>query len=260
MLRDFYVADRRVLAGRFEMEWFDHVLAQTGLGERFFEFPPFDPALLHSDSYEKVADLLSETLRSAGITPRDLLEVGSALGRGFYEVCVRTPSLRAATLVEPSEVLADAFDTLFKGNGPRLYPVLRGNAELAAVSFNGAHLKESVRNVEITVINAPHDALVVDRLGTFDLVLCSNVLDQCTAPLALVELLKRHTAPGGVCAVSCTYMWNSKYLGKGEIPAPFALFDNGWTQVNEANIPFAFRTFERHWWLFLSQMCVFRRD
>src|SRR4051812_44775718 len=115
---DFYL-DRRALAGYFEKEWFDHVLAKTSLPSSFFKFVPFDPPLLYCDSHQKVAGFLGRTLASAGVAPARLLEIGSALGRGLYELCQRTPSLRSATLIEPSQNLADTFESLFRNDGPR---------------------------------------------------------------------------------------------------------------------------------------------
>ena len=203
---DFY-ADRRRLAEYFEKEWFDHVLAKGCLPPSLFEFPPFDPARLYCESHEKAAEFLSGTLRSVGVAPTRLLEVGSALGRGFYELCRRTPSVRSATLVEPSQNFARTFDSLFRSHESRLYPVLWGNTGLVDVTFDSTHLRDTCRHVVISVINAPHDQLG-DDLGLFDPVLCFNVLDQCHAPLSLVDRLKRHTAPGGVLALSCTYQWN----------------------------------------------------
>ena len=50
--------------------------------------------------------MLAHALKDLDTPPTRLLEVGSALGRGLYEIYRRTPSLRSATLVEPSETLA----------------------------------------------------------------------------------------------------------------------------------------------------------
>jgi SAM-dependent methyltransferase len=229
MESDFYT-DRRGLAGYFEKEWFDHVVAQGNLPPTLFEFPPFEPLRLYCDSHEKVADFLAHTLKGMGAAPTRLLEVGSALGRGLYEIYQRTPSLRSATLVEPSQNLAHAFESLFKSDGVRSYPVLWGNAEMVDVIFDSSHIREAVGNLAISLINAPHGQLTED-LGRFDLVVCFNVVDNCHDPLALVERLQRHTAPGGTIALSCTYQWSKKHLGTTETPTRniCELFDEGWT-------------------------------
>jgi len=101
MERDFYI-DQRWLAAYFEKDWLDQVLAQDrGLK---FEFPPFPEGLLYSRYHEDFAELLRQAIGPA--RPARLLEVGSSLGRTFYEVCRRMPELREATLVEPSQNLA----------------------------------------------------------------------------------------------------------------------------------------------------------
>src|SRR5688500_17202221 len=123
---DFYT-DRRGLAGYFEKEWFDHVVAQGNLPPTLFEFPPFELSRLYCDSHEKVADFLAHALRDLVAPPTRLLEVGSALGRGLYEIYQRIPSLRSATLVEPSQNLANAFESLFRCDRVRSYPMLWGN-------------------------------------------------------------------------------------------------------------------------------------
>jgi len=270
---DFYLGNRRWLASYFEKEWFDHVLAQNALPSSLFEFAPFDPSLLYCDSHQKVADFLCHTLTDVEVAPQRLFEIGSSLGRGFYEIFQRIPSLRSATLVEPSQMLSSTFESLFRSRDTCSYPVLWGNKEMVDVAFDSSHLQEAVRALSISLINSPDEGLRED-LGFFDLVTCFNVIDNCEAPLALVERLKRHTAPGGILALSCTYQWSKKYLGTTterrekllepatETPATDIneLFCDGWTHLNEGNIEFKFRKSERHWVQFLSHVSVFRRS
>ena len=270
---DFYLGNRRWLASYFEKEWFDHVLAQDAVPSSLFEFVPFDPALLYCDSHERVADFLCHTLTDIGVAPQRLLDIGPALGRGFYEIYQRTPSLQSATLVEPSEMLSTTFESLFRSRETCLYPTLWGNKEMVEVAFDSTQLQDSVRGVSISLINSSHEELEED-LGFFNLVTCFNVMDNCQEPLALVERLKRHTAPDGILALSCSYQWSKKYLGTTtervdkllepatEMPTMNIneLFSDGWTHLNESNIEFKVRRNERHWVRFLSHVSVFRRS
>ncbi len=183
------------------------------------------------------------------------------------------PSLRSATLIEPSQALASAFDRLFRHPAPTSYPVLWGNSDVLDVAFDSTHLQQAVRGLDVSLINCSHEQLGED-LGVFDLVTCLNVLDNCTAPLALVETLKRHTALGGILALSCTYQWSKKYLGTmseranrtlepaAEAPTRHihSLFGAEWTWLNDTNIQFTLRKSERHWFLFLSHVSVFRKN
>ncbi len=257
---DFYLPDRRALAGYFEKDWFDHVLEQGGLPASLFEFAPFDPSLLYSDGHERVADVLGRTLMDLGVAPERLLEVGSALGRGFYEICRRMPSVRSATLVEPSRALAATFESLFRGSGRAQYPMLRGNTDIVDVVFDSTHLQAVVQGVDVSLVNSSHEELGAD-LGAFDLVACFGVLDQCHSPRLLVERLKAHTAAGGILALSCGYQWSKKHLGPNETPIRNIndLFTDDWTPLSETNIEFTLRKSERHWWMFVSQVSVFQK-
>jgi len=272
-MADFYLSNRRALASYFEKEWFDHVAAQERLPASLFQFTPFSPSLLYCDSHERVAEFVSRTLDGLGLTPERMLEVGSALGRGCYEIHRRTPSLRAATLVEPSESLAATLDGIFRGAQPGQYPVLSGNADVVDVTFDSSSVQHAVRDLDIVLLPTPHEELP-DDLGRFDLVTCFNVLDNCEAPVALVERLQAHTAPGGVLALSCTYQWNQKYLDTtreraervqepaSDVPAEAidSLFRQGWTRVDETDIAFKHRKNERYWQTFLSHVTIFRKD
>jgi SAM-dependent methyltransferase len=266
---DFYT-DRLGLAGYFEKEWFDHVVAQRALPPSFFEFAAFDSTFLYDDTHEKVAAFLSQALNHLTAAPERLLEIGTALGRGFYEVCQRVPSLRSATLVEPSQLFAQTFESLFRGHVVSEYPVLRGNAEIVNVPFDSARVRQAVQHVDFSLLNTSHEGL--GHVGVFDLVMCLNVIDNAEAPLALVDRLKQHTAPGGVLILSTTYAWSTKYLGTAAqratgIIEPVAepptrnilsLFGAGWTLLGETNIEFKVRRTERYWRTFLSHVAVFQ--
>ena len=256
---DCYLSDRRALAQYFEKDWFDHALAQDCVPA--FEFTPFDPLTFYCDSHEKVSAFLAGAILDRNLAPQRLLEVGAALGRGFYELHRRTPSVRAVTLVEPSEGFAGALETLFLRPGLHRYPVLSGLEGMVEVAFDSTHLAASVQSIQVSLLNMRHEHLDIPP-GAFDLVTCFNVLSQCHQPLELVELLKRSTAPRGILALSCTYGWNSKYVGTGALPTTNinALFGASWVHVGETNVEFKFRKWERGWWHFLSHVTVFQKE
>ena len=114
--------------------------------------------------------------------------------------------------------------------------------------------------VAYETISLPFEELSAD-LGCFDLVLCSNVIDQCFAPRDLVRVLQKSTAPGGVLTMTCTYQWNDKYIGNASEPINDIqeLFDSEWVVLGETNIPFHVRVCERYWKTFLSHAVTFAR-
>ena len=55
-----------------------------------------------------------------------MLEVGSSLGRTFFEVCKRIQSMQSATLIEPSQNLFTTFDKIFAGAEAATVSILKG--------------------------------------------------------------------------------------------------------------------------------------
>jgi hypothetical protein len=243
MQKDFYLNERS-LAAYFEKDWFDHVLRTKQNDSSIFAFAQFDPSLVYSSYHEMFVSLLKQQLEQLGLQPKSVVEIGSSLGRTYFELCQSLPSLEKAVLVEPSQGLYSHFNRLFQlGPDFERFDVLNGNSELKSIWLD------------------TRQSLSPEALGPSDLVLCSNVIDQCQQPLELVELLKNSTARDGLLAVSCTYQWQDKYIGTGtrQIPNIKELFQGDWQLLTEANIPFQFRVNERHWMTFLSHVCVWRR-
>ena len=262
MTHDFYL-DEFAAAAYFEKDWFDQVILSGGARPGRFAFAPFDLGELHSPFHQNLAGLIAGA-QEGFADPARMLEIGAGTGRLFYELTRRLEHLGEATLVEPSLNLRGLFEKIFVGDGTAAesayFRVLKGNGELAEVRLNTAAIRERVGHVRRRCLNVPFAELPAD-LGTFDLVVCADVIDQCHYPLALVELLKRSTAPGGLVALSCTYQWQAKYRGLPPDPVRHLdqFFEDGWTPAGEANLPFRVRVNERHWMTFLSHVGLYRR-
>ncbi|MGZ3723422.1 MAG: hypothetical protein ACXVA9_10855, partial [Bdellovibrionales bacterium] len=127
--KDFYL-DERNLAAYFEKDWadfFDYCK---------FTFAAFDKNLLYCDYHERFVELIQTRLTKAAMQPRELLEIGSALGRTFFEVCRKIPSIENAVLVEPSRNLNSGFTRIFSGETPARISILNGNVETQEVPLN----------------------------------------------------------------------------------------------------------------------------
>lgn len=255
--KDFYLDDT-ACAAYFEKDWFDHVLQTGHARPSRFEFAAFEMKDLYSPYHERLVEFIAAELAKVPIKPLRVLEIGSSTGRTFYEICRRIDSVKQATLVEPSKNLFDVFSKIMD---PKIdvdyFPVLKGHAQLVEVAMSTSAIKKACASVEVQVLNLPFEQLTPD-LGQFDLVICSNVIDQCHEPLKLVELLKKSTAPGGMIALSCTYQWQPKYRGLPAKPIRHLdeLFTEDWSVRNETQIPFQLRVNERHWMAFLSHVCL----
>lgn len=254
MINDFYL-NKIAQAAYFEKDWFDHVEEPAR-----FSFAPFAIEDLYSPFHERLAEFVARNLKDS---PIRMLEIGSSTGRTFYELCTRLASIRQAILVEPSLNLAEIHSKIFglqlKPKDVEYFPALRGNVELTEVRMEIGKLRRACAHVDMSLLHKPHEEL--PELGVFDLVVCSNVLDQCHEPLRLVEYLKRATTPGGTLALTCTYQWQEKFRGLPAIPIRHVdeLFEKEWRIVDETNIPFHVRTNERHWKRFLSHVCLLTR-
>lgn len=258
MQKDFYL-NERMAAAYFEKDWFDHVLA-VQRPKSPFAFAPFETSALYCDYHERLVAFLASALRQVESQPRRMLEVGSSVGRTFYEVCKQIDSVETAVLVEPSENLSALFDRIFAGRDAERFSILSGNSDLIEVALDTRPIQAACNRVQVERLKVPFQKL--ESLGNFDLSVCSNVIDQCTDPHVLVDFLKNSVAPQGVLVLSCTYQWNDKYLGNAPLD-PISniahLFKAGWKPLGEMNLPFALRANERHWLTFLSHVMIFQK-
>jgi hypothetical protein len=256
---DFYI-DENWLASYCEKDWFDHVRAQEIDCSHLFKFPVFSSSRLYCPYHETFADLVAASVTKASTIPERMIEVGSALGRTYYELCRRIPSLSEAVLVEPSRNLARTFSEIFDGAESCELPVLEGNTGTTKIGLRTTGIRKACSRVTRKLLNTPY-ANIPDEVLPSELVICSNVVDQCERPTALIELLKRKTISGGILALSCTYQWNRKYIRADEplITNITDLFESGWRLIDEADIEFKCRRFERHWTTFLSHVCVLQK-
>jgi hypothetical protein len=261
MKTDFYL-DQRWLASYFEKDWFDKVIESQSDRLPIFEYPKFSQNLLYSDYHERFVRFISQAISTSGLpAPSTLLEVGSSLGRTFYEICKNVKSIESATLVEPSENLFHGFHRIFEDQQVQRFNVLSGNKELTEIEFNSQEIRSKCTHVTRKLINLPYEK-IADEILPHDLIICSNVLDQCKQPRALVDLLKRKTSQDGFLALSCTYQWNDKHIQDPNdmLTNINLLFDDGWKLIGETDIEFKCRRAERFWQTFLSHVAVFSKS
>ena len=87
---DFYI-DENWLASYCEKDWFDHIRAQETDCSHLFKFPAFSSNRLYCPYHEMFADLVAASVAKVSTIPERMIEVGSALGRTYYELCRRIP-------------------------------------------------------------------------------------------------------------------------------------------------------------------------
>ncbi len=255
--KDFYFAEENWLASYVEKDWYDHVNADEKNSHDEFHFHSFDSDLLYSDYHERLVDFIKTEIEKESPQPVTLLEIGSSLGRTFYEVCKKIDSIKKATLVEPSELLSSHFLKIFNGTGHVVLSALKGNVKVRQIALNNSSIKAATSKVKYSLLTLPFEQLNISE--TFDLVICSNVIDQIDDPLALAEVLKNKTSHGGVVALSCTYQWKRK-IDQEQIKDIARLFGDGWKILNETNISFKCRRNERFWMHFISHVIIIKKS
>jgi hypothetical protein len=183
------------------------------------------------------------------------VDLGGGLGRVLMELLNQLPSLVSATLAEPSPTLSQWSRAILTSEtaAPRI-PFVKGVGEVGwADAAEGLGLDRDAL-IKIRLVQGSVDA--VRRHGTrFDLVMLLNVLDQCEDPLTLATDTLELAAPGGYVCVADSYQYSPQ--------APFAtlheLFSQSdWAFIDEVELPFAFRTGERHRHLFLSHHVLYQ--
>ncbi len=188
--------------------------------------------------------------------PATCADVGGGLGRVLVELVRQLPSLEVATLAEPSP-------TLFQWNSQNLttdtatlrVPFVKGIGEVCWRDAPGRLGLEPDLLRKIRLVHGSVDVFC-GQASRFDLVTLLNVLDQCEDPLRLAAGALELVAPGGHVCVADSYQYSD--------PAPFTtlheLFAHPqWLPIAEAELPFLFRTGERHRHLFLSHHVVYQR-
>lgn len=213
-----------------------------------FKFPKFDPNLIYCPYHENFISFLQSTMALSNFLPESLLEIGASLGRAFYEVCKAIPSITEATLIEPSQALAGSFQQLFSGTDST-FPIHFGNhGVMTETKIDTREIYALSKDVKRNLLTLPYE-LLPSEIIRHDLVICSNVIDQCKDPKALIQFLKDRTNLNGILALSCTYQWHENYLNPSEKPIVnvSTLFDERWELLGKTNLEYRFRRNERFW-------------
>lgn len=255
---DFYV-DKQWLASYFEKDWMDKLIEQNADKNLKFHFPRFNSSNLYSSYHERFVSLIRLASDKVSGKPTSVLEIGSSLGRTYFEIAKSFSSVEKAVLVEPSENLESTFKNIFLSEKLNQFPTLSKYKNIEYVSFDTSKIRNCCAHINLEVLNKKYVEL--SQLGHFDLVVCSNVIDQCESPNSLVQIIKDKVSPNGLLAISCTYQWNDKYFKSNDeqITDIKDLFENEWLLLGEDEIEFRCRRNERHWLTFLSHTIVLQK-
>lgn len=105
------------------------------------------------------------------------------------------------------------------GNGPLTFPVAALGCAVTGVDVNAASIEKNradrrFPNARFAVV----PGATFDLGETFDLIICSEVLEHLDVPQPLVDSIARHLAPGGTLMVTVPNGWGPReVLGRVEI-------------------------------------------
>lgn len=255
---DFYI-DEKGLAAYFEIQWLDY-LREHGVTQPLISKSKSVPdSFISTDYAKKVSSFITRTLKCENTAPTTVLEVGPALGRNCYELLKSFPTIESITVVEPSRRLLSNFRQILIDGQECEFPYIKSINELGCFVFDAASIAKSCAHVDFTLLEKPFVSGLVR--GSFRLVTCLNVLDQCESPNILVDALKASTAPDGVLFLSCSYQWSKKHM-KDESEAVDDIneyFGEGWEKLAEDEHEYRIRFNERYSLLFLSHVVGYKK-
>lgn len=258
---DRYAAETR-LAGQVESEWRDVLLGEfleaSIPAARRLGFTEYlaGPAY-HRNAAEWVSSALAGYAQ-----PRTAADIGGGLGRFLFELLKQLPALDTVTYVEPSPTLFGwAKDMLTPGSTVARVPFLKGVAEVGWHEPPPSVRLDTELLHKIRLVHWAADTPTL-RGAQFDLVAALNVLDQCGYPSVVAERIMELVAPRGFVALSCTHQFQQRFFID-----PATLFASlhelfsatKWTLIAKTELPFVFRTGERHRNAFMSHHVLYRR-
>lgn len=247
--------ESRALAKYFEAHWIDYSIPNANAPSDIREVNSRDEC----SHAKKVAEKISAQILKHNIDTTTLLEVGPALGRTSFELLHSINSLMEVSFVEQSLKLHSNLEQIFTGKLVEL-PLIKDakNLYYASLSLESTFSSNHLKDIKFDFINAEFDYSLIDK--SYDLVVCLNVLDQCSSPVKLLNALKSKVNVGGVLCVSSTYQYPSKILASGELELHNLpeQFDDNWEQLEETNIDYKIRINHRCSNLFDSHLLIYR--
>ena len=255
---DFYI-DEKGLAAYFEAAWFGKFQALGQVHSLASKSKTVPDAYIDSPYFRDVSAFIANCCQRQKISPKDLLEVGPALGRVCYETVKAFSSLSKVVLVEPSHRLISGLERLLLNGGKTSFPYIYSLHQLNRISVDTSVIADECEHVNFKLIRSPMtEALVREE---FDLVYCLNVIDNSSSPSMIVESIKRATKNNGVLVLGCTYQWSKNHLQNlnEAVDDINEYFDASWEKLDEAEFDYKFRYNERYSNLFSSHVVIYKK-
>lgn len=204
-----------------------------------------------------VAKLAQQWIADASLDIRSFCDVGGATGRTVFEFDGRFPGLEKLVLVEPSRRFCDWAQRLLSSDDelPDVPLVNRAGSPkwLAAKSRPSAVARARER---LTIFNGTLERFLPQ--SGFDLVTCLNVTDRHPCPRELVRGIGRLMNDEGLLILSCPFDFHET-----STPNPDSWIDDlntlfvgsdSWSHVGQDELFYEFRSFNRCWTRFSTQV------
>jgi SAM-dependent methyltransferase len=255
--RDYY-ADRGRLAIYLEIEWSDYLWGQRA----DFSVPPNPTCdIVPPYYYTALSKFVSDCCAREFQEPiHSFCEVGGGVGRLTFELAKRMGSLDRFCFIEPSENFFEwANRMLVTDEALPPFPVIDSEQVRPAAGRPPVNqkLKKGISFYNTTLEETPA------TLGSFDLVVSSNVIDRHANPRKFFEALSDHVNPGGILVITSPLDFlDSVTSVENRIADLNELFDmRQWIDVVETELPYSWRKWARPrtWVGFSSQVVAKKR-
>ena len=248
------------LARYFDKDWLGLFAQKNLLGAFEFLSPAYETSHAYCSFHENAIGALFDRSREMHFEPKSLLEVGSSLGRTFFEIGNKFGSIKTAKLIEPSANLRRGFSKIFEDVAANI-PLLLGCGSHHETTVDVSEIGKSCSHIDFEIIGESFENANLES-EIFDLVVCLNVIDQCHSPLQLIDFIKAKTRKNGILVVSDSYQWPSKHCHDQQFVIENLkdfFKEHSWKVLDERNIEFKLRHNERHWCSFLSHFLILNK-
>lgn len=263
-MADSYATTDR-LAIYLEIGWSDYLIepkATSATAEHLpYPNPLEDYVLPHFPI--RVAKLARSWADQQGSTIKSYCDVGGATGRTVFEINGNFSGLERLALIEPSRTFCTWAERLLKtGDELPEFPAMLRAGRPALIKAHNRPPPLPDANARLSIVNTTLERY--QPSAKFDLVTCLNVVDRHPYPRTLIGSLANILADDGLLVISCPFDFRVETTpDRGDwIDDLKDLFgrSGSWTCVGEEQIYYEFRSSNRKWTRFASQIVCMRRQ
>ena len=245
------------LAMYLEAGWSDYLLAPTDSESDSLDDTSRNPLTeyVKPTFFQNIASRTREWTEAISLDVNSICDIGGGAGRTIFEMNIKFPESNRIVLLEPSLKFCNWAENLLASTEP--LPKLPILGTLKGPEWVSAHRKPPSipRALErLSILNQRIEDAT--NLKGFDLITCLNVVDRHPQPPELITRIKNMMNPGGILVLSSPFDFHENSTPDKEhwIEDLDILFDVEWEPVGRDELFYEFRSFNRKWTRYSSQV------